>query len=367
LHGRGGYLGKNAGRSKTHDKHHDEAVGQKPGFGRQAELGQCQPQYFAQSDEDGRTDERAVDVAKPPEHHHAQHQEGFPELEHVRGDKERPPGEECSGQCADPRGHGKGDDLVGKEVDTRRGGGHGVLANGEPSPPQAWILQPAHDDVDEKDQDDAEVIIWDLPPEGVPPALVYPEQLGEPGHVEGDGGDAGNAQRPAREPDFVGEKEHHQFGKAEGDDGEIVPHQPQGGGTEEHAEKGAVQDGQRHDHPEGKIVVNGEQPRRVGADAVKSHETEVEQTAESRQDVKAHGKDHVDHDEDHHVEDVDIPKRQQRIEQSGCRQEIFERIYCAAHGISVWFAGPRPDQAFSTMDRPKKPEGRKMMTRIMTA
>ena len=339
--GRIGHLGENPGRPKTHDTHHDQAVSQKAGFGRQAELGQHHPQHLAQGNEDHRADQGAVDVAKPPEDHHAQDQKRFPELEHVRGNEKRPPGEKRPGQRADAGRNGKGDDLVEKQVDARGRGGHRVLADGEPGPAEPGVLQPAHDDIDQQHHDHAEIVVRHLAPEGVAPAVVHAEQLGQPGHVQGDRSDARHAQGAARQPDFVGQKQHHQLGKAEGDNGEIVPDQPQGRRAEHDAEQGAVYDRQGDDDPKRQVVVDGEEPGRVGADAVKPHEPKVEQAAESGQDVKPHGQDHVDHDQHDDVQDVHVPDGKQGIGQGRCREKVFESGYRTAHGCSGRFVGGR--------------------------
>ena len=110
-----------------------------------------------------------------------------------------------------------------------------------------------------------------------------------PLEAQGHGRDARKAQGASREPDFIGEEKHHQFSEAEGHDGEIVSGKPKRRRPAQHAAQRAQGHRSGHDDPEAQPVIERQDARRVGSDAVEAHIAQIQEVAEAGQNVQAHG------------------------------------------------------------------------------
>jgi hypothetical protein len=109
--------------------------------------------------------------------------------------------------------------------------------------------------------------------------------------------------------------EHHpgdDLAEAEGDDGQIVAAQAEGGGAEEDAEQGGDEHGEEHRPPEilqeaqgvpgdelDRRDGGGEERRRVGPDGEKCGVPQVEQPGVADDDVQPHRQQDEQHDGDH--------------------------------------------------------------------
>ena len=124
-------------------------------------------------------------------------------------------------------------------------------------------------------------------------------------------GDAGDARRPAREPDPVVGHDADDLAEAERHDGEVVAAHAQRRVADEHPGEGGQQPADDEVDPRQPPVgvdVDAElhledlvedDRRVVGADGVEGHVAEVEQPGEADDDVQARGEHDVDHDDGH--------------------------------------------------------------------
>ena len=107
-------------------------------------------------------------------------------------------------------------------------------------------------------------------------------------------GNAGDPVRAAGQRGHVVEQDADDLAKAQGDDGQIVPPQPQHREAEQEAEGGRHQAGDGQALPEAQAEVGIEQGVAVGADRVEADVTEIQQAGEAHHHVQAQAQHDVD-------------------------------------------------------------------------
>ena len=146
------------------------------------------------------------------------------------------------------------------------------------------MLDAAHEHDDHDDQSQGQVVVR----LGVEHAELQLADMADVGRV----GDAGDAARAA-ESVGVGGGHADDLAEAEGDDGQVVAPQPQGGRSEDHPGHGGGGDGRRQDHPEAPALLGPEQGHGVGADGEEGDVAEVEEAGLADHHVEADGEQHV--------------------------------------------------------------------------
>lgn len=112
--------------------------------------------------------------------------------------------------------------------------------------------------------------------------------------------------RPRGPPGKLGGIDEHQaddLPKAQGDNGQIVSPQPQGGQAQDQAEEGGHQGAGQNGQPEGDPQPEHQQAPGIGADPVEGHVAEGKLPRVAGDQVQAQGQDAV---EAHGDQDVDI-------------------------------------------------------------
>lgn len=190
------------------------------------------------------------------------------------------------------------DELDAEAVDAHGGGGGLVFADGDPGAADAGVGGAVEDDDDDRGDEQHQQEVVREAAEGdsgdvVAASEVEPEDLEVRDHGDavgavGEVGSGGAVHVLDGDPEDLSE--------AEGDDGEVVAAQSQGGGADEDAEDERCGHAGEHGGPEGELDAGeagelgaGDEGCGVGADAEEGDVSEVEESGEADDDVEAEG------------------------------------------------------------------------------
>ena len=210
-------------------------------------------------------------------------------------------GEHHSGESGPGSSQGEGHELGLALVDAHGLAGHLVLAQGDPGPSDPRILQPVDDEDGKQGQTDHEEIDVDR---GLLDIHLHAEEsrswnIGDTAGTEGE---------------FIPvfHDQAYDFTESQGNDGQIIPSQPQHGKAQNDAEHGRQSgtDGQYGPEAEPEMVV--EQGVRVGTDAVKGSISQVQQSGDAHHDVESQPQQDIYHGRDHDVGLVDRKNKRKR-------------------------------------------------------
>ncbi len=171
-----------------------------------------------QLEDDGGQD-HAIDAAHAAQHDHDQEHDRNREHEHVRGRRLQLGDIEGAGHAAEGGADREGQQLQMGPVDAHGAGGDLILADRHPGAPHPRILQPQADEDQHPDHQQAEIVVG---------ARGDAEGIAE----EARRGRAVEADGAVRQIGRVARDDGHDLAEAQGDDGEIIAAQPQGGRPE---------------------------------------------------------------------------------------------------------------------------------------